>query len=153
MGLLITDVSAGAVLLTIDNSGLICLGSGAPVSQITISGTAVVDSSGNITNLRAPGSSMAPTSGTVTVNPGSSVTVTTLSGVKPTVQLDAHYPNIKMTHQHVPVDQCISTNVYNQPSHTARAQSGQFLVTSLTQDSDDGVCTTPISSDITYRWM
>jgi hypothetical protein len=153
MALKISDVGAGTVLLTIDDTGLICLGSGTPVTQLSINGIGVVDSAGNITNMRAPGTSMAPTSGTVTVNPGSSVTVTTLAGVAPTVQIDANWPNIKMQHQHLPVDQCISTTVYSQTSHGVRHLTGQFLVMSFTQSSDDGVCLTPISSDINYRWM
>lgn len=154
MGLKISDVGAGVVLLTIDDMGLICLGSGTPVNQLSINGIGVVDSAGNITNLRAPGSSMAPSSGTVTVAPGSSATVTTLAGVIPTVQLDAYYPNVKMQHQLVPVDQCVSTNVYNQVSHAVRgAVTGQFQVFSFTLSSDDGVCVTPIASNISYRWM
>lgn len=153
MGLKISDVGAGVVLLTIDNTGLICLGTGTPVDQLSINGIGVVDSSGNITNLRAPGSSMAPNSGTVTVAPGGSATVSTLAGVAPTVQIDATWPNVTMTHQHLPVDQCISTNVYSQASHTVRALSGQFRVFSFTQNSDDGVCLTPIPDDVNYRWM
>lgn len=153
MGLKISDVGAGNVLLTIDDNGLICLGSGTPVDKLSINGIGVVNSSGNITNMRAPGTSMAPTSGTVSVNPGGSVTVTAIAGVAPTVQIDASWPNIRMTHKLIPVEQCISNNVYSQPSHSVRAMSGSFRVFSFTQSSDDGVCVTPISGDISYRWM
>jgi hypothetical protein len=74
--------------------------------------------------------------------------------VIPTVQLDATWPNVKLTHQLLPVDQCVSTSVYSQMSHAVRgAVAGQFQVFSFTQSSDDGVCVTPISSDVNYRWM
>lgn len=155
MGLKISDVGAGVVLLTIDDAGLICLGSGTPVDQLSINGIGVVDSSGNITNLRAPGASMAPNSGTVTVTPGGFATVSTLAGVIPTVQLDAYWPNIQTVHKLVPVDQCVSTNLYNQSSHAVfgGAVAGQFRVVNNTKPSDDGACPTGIPDDITYRWM
>jgi hypothetical protein len=153
MGLKITDVSAGVVLLTIDDSGLICLGSGVPVTQLSINGIGVVDSQGNITNLRAPGSSMSPTSGTVTVLPGGSAAVATLPGEVPSVQVDAFWPSIRTQHILVPLNHCVTTNIYNSASHRARPLTGQFRVFNTTAPSDDGQCPTGIPDEISYRWM
>lgn len=168
MALKITDITAGAsnILLTISNNGLICFGNGTPVSLVTINGIATIDSNGNITNQRAVSSSLAPTTGTIFVSPGQHVTVTTLPGVVPTVQLDSTWPNLSMTH--VPAsggtppiaDHCESTPIYTSTSHTFTAvgggtvtTAGFFNIWNVTQPSDDNFCQTGIPDAVTYRWM
>jgi hypothetical protein len=154
MPLYIRDETANALLLTIDNSGLICFGNGTPVSQLTVNGTAVIDADGNITNQRAGSSALAAGSGTVSVGPGQTATIITLAGVVPTVQLDASWPNIQTTHVRIPVDHCVSTPIYNTPSHKVLGtQTGQFRVSNVTRPSDDGVCSTGIADEVVYRWM
>jgi hypothetical protein len=152
--LYIKDETAGVLLLTIDNNGLICFGDGTPVNQLSVHGIGVIDENGLVVNGRLGSEGMAPSSGTVTVGPNQSVLLNTLPGIIPTVQLDAYWPNVKMQHVLIPVDHCVSTNLYNLASHSVRgAQAGAFRVFNNTQPSDDGVCTTPITDDVNYRWM
>jgi hypothetical protein len=154
MPLYIKDETAGVLLLTIDNNGLICFGDGTPVNQLSIHGIGVIDENGLIVNGRLGSEGMAPSSGTVTVAPGQSVLLNTLPGIIPTVQLDAYWPNVRTTHQLVPIDRCVKTNLYNQASHSVRgAGAGGFRVFNNTQPSDDGECSTGITDDVNYRWM
>jgi hypothetical protein len=83
MPLYIKDEAANALLLTIDNNGLIAFGNGAPVNQFTVNGTAVIDADGNISGGRVGSGAIAAESGTVSVGPGQSVVVNTMSGVRP----------------------------------------------------------------------
>ena len=97
---------------------------------------------------------MAPASGTVSVPPGGSVTIASIPGVVPTVQLDAYWPNVRTTYSPGPPSLCHSTLIYNQPSHKVMGtQTGQFRVANLTQPDDEGFCSTGIPDEITYRWM
>lgn len=160
MPLRITDETAGVLILTIDNSGLICFGNGTPVSALSVNGTAVVDSAGLITNQRVNGSSLVPTSGTVNCAPGFFTTVTTLSGRRPTVQLDTVWPAVRATH--VPFssgppaipEHCTSTNLWASTVHKiSGVADGSFTVRNNDQPDDSGLCGTGHSDDTTYRWI
>jgi hypothetical protein len=154
MPLYVKDETAGVLLLTIDNNGLICFGDGTPVNQLSIHGIGVIDENGLIINGRLGSEGMAPSSGSVTVSAGAVVFLSTLPGLIPTVQVDAYYPNIRMKHQLVPVNQCVSVNDYTLASHAVRGVSvGRFSIWSFTQNSEDGTCLTPISDEVNYRWM
>jgi hypothetical protein len=154
MPLYVKDETAGVMLLTIDNSGLICFGDGTPVNQLSIHGIGVIDENGFIQNGRLGSEGMAPSSGTVAVGPNQSVVLSTLPGVHPTVQLDASWPNVHMQHQLLPVSQCVATNFYNIASHSIFGWlAGEFRIRNNAQNSDDGVCIVPIADDVNYRWM
>lgn len=154
MPLQITDKTAGVLLLTIDNTGLICFGNGTPVSAVTVGSVAVIDTNGNITNERAVSTSFTVASGSVAVAPGEVVTVTTLSGFSATVQLDATWPCVRTVHNIGPPDTCVSTDVYTTPSHTLiGGQQGKFTVVNHVITDDTGFCANPVPDTVTYRWM
>lgn len=160
MPLRITDETAGVLLLVIDDAGLICFGNGTPVTQLTINGIGVVDSDGYIVNQRAGSSSIAPSSGSVTVAPGFSVTLNTLPGIVPTVQLDSFWPNIKTEYLQDPFIHCQSTSLYSTPTHSLHPGTydpsntpGSFTVYNLTQPDEMSQCPTGISDTVNYRWM
>lgn len=152
----IRDETAGVLLLTIDNNGLICLGNGTPVSAVTVNGIAVIDGNGQITNQRAPGSALAPTTGSVTVNNGGTATVATASGRMATVHLDTDWP--AQTSVYV-IDNgpahCQFTNIYTTPVLVVKTpQAGQFTVWNRNQQDDSGQCNIGDGTATgTYRWF
>lgn len=153
----IKDETAGVLLLTIDNTGLICFGNGTPVTQLTINGTGVIDSNGRITNQRVNSGSLAMSTGTVTVQPGQTASVTTLSGVSPTVQLDTSYPSQKATY--IPTNGSVAAHCQFDslpafPVHSVNSVTlGGFSVLNHCQPDDQGLCTLTVSMTATYRWI
>jgi len=154
MALQIRDETAGVLLLTIDNNGLICFGDGTPVNQLSIHGIGVIDANGFIVNQRLGPDGIAPASGYVSVPPGGTATLTTLPGIVPTVQLDATWPNIRTVYVPGPPSRCNSISVYNNCSHTKFGNyAGEFRVTNTTQMDDLALCPTGIPDEVRYRWM
>lgn len=141
------------LLLSIDNSGLICLGNGSPVSQLTVGGTAVIDIHGLITNQRIGAGTLVATAGSVTVAPHTVGVVNTIAGFRPVVQLEAGWPS-RSTTFNSQTGLCSFAQLYGVCAHTLQAVSvGSFAVSNMTQPDPTGNCPTGISDTVTYRWM
>jgi hypothetical protein len=156
MPIQIRDVTAGVLLLTIDNTGLICFGNGTPVDQLSVNGVATIDSHGLITNQRLFGSGLVPTTGTVICPPGNIVSVATLSGRTPTVQLDTNWPAVTTSYVNKPGTpaHCEFTYNYAQKVHRLQGLSvGGFGVRNNDLPDDMGLCSTGHSDDAIYRWF
>lgn len=165
MPLIIADETAHVVLLTIDNTGLICFGDGTPVSQLTIAGTAVVDADGLVSNQRANSDSFVPVSGSVSVLPGNVVSIDTLSGRLPTVQLLTDWPQQTIPWVPAAIDPDTGMTI---PAHcgipdpdylftskkVVNLTSGSFGIRSQDLDRSPGhVCPGPNTPNVDYRWF
>lgn len=156
MSIQIRDETASMLILSIDNSGLICLGNGTPVSLLTIGGTAVIDIHGLITNQRIGASGLTPTTGSITVTPGAVGVVTTISGVRPVVQVEGAWPaRSTLFHTSGPLTgTCTATQLYGIQVHMIQAVSvGHFSIANFNQPDSSGSCPTGQSDSVTYRWM
>lgn len=153
MAIQIKDETASLLLLSIDNNGLICLGNGTPVSQLTIGGTAVIDIHGLITNQRIGASSLVATTGSITVAHNTVGIVNTIPGVRPVVQLEALWP-AKSTLYNSQTRFCSFTMLYGVRVHTIQAVGvGSFTIANSTIPDPTGNCPTGMSDTVTYRWM
>jgi hypothetical protein len=103
MSILIRDETANLAILTIDNSGNMTFGDGTPINMLSLGGYGIIDSNGEIvhgvgsTNLNftsGVGSLSFLGNGSGAVN---SVTIPTLAGQQPTVQLDSYFPTWVIT--------------------------------------------------------
>lgn len=165
MPLIIADETAHVVLLTIDNTGMICFGDGTPVSQVTIAGTAVIDANGQVSNQRANSDSFVPVSGSVSVLPGGLVTIDTLAGRAPTVQLLTDWPQQTIPWVPASTDPGTGDPI---PAHCG-VPSPDYLFTSKkvvdvavgsfgirNQDLDRSpghICLGPNTPNVDYRWF
>jgi hypothetical protein len=91
MSLVITDETAGAVVLTIDNNGNMAFGNGTPVSPLTIGPNAVIDSDGYIM-YGLSSCAISGTQGSVSCPTQTAVAVNTLAGRIPAVQIYTSIP-------------------------------------------------------------
>ncbi len=83
----VRDETAGVLILTIDNNGQMAFGNGTPIDMLTINGYGIIDSNGHI--IQGLGSSAAvPASGMTNAIPGQIVTINTIAGRQPNVQVD-----------------------------------------------------------------
>jgi hypothetical protein len=164
MSIRITDETAGVLLLTIDNAGLICFGNGAPVSALSVNGTAVVDHDGLITNQRVSSNALAAASGTVYCPAGGTASVTTLAGRKPTVQLDSEWPARRAIYHpegsgggsgHTPTPEyCEFIDLWDRTVHEITGVSnGSFTLRNNDQPDDLGLCFINHSDTVVYRWI
>lgn len=144
------------LILSISNDGLICLGNGTPVSLLTIGGTAVIDIHGLITNQRIGSAGLVATTGSITVTPGSVGVVTTISGVRPVVQVEGAWPaRSTLFHTSGPLaGTCTFTLLYGVEVHMLQAVGiGSFSIVNMNQPDSSGNCPTGQSDSVTYRWM
>lgn len=158
MPLVIRDETAGVVLVTIGDDGLVCFGEGTPVSPLTVSSIAMVDNNGLISNQRVRSNALAGAHGSVNVGPGQTVVVSTMPGRIPTVALDIGFPSFLVTFTPaspgVPAFCNPPTPDWNSTSHKLTGlTAGQFSVHSNDIDHTAGMCTSPNPTSIDYRWM
>ena len=96
MSITVTDVTAGLLVLTIDNSGNMYFGDGTPINMLTLDGVGIIDNNGHI--VHGVGSpvlvftSGAGTLGYIGSGVSNNVTITTQAGKQPTLQVDSAYP-------------------------------------------------------------
>jgi len=164
VSIVITDETASAVRLTIDNSGFVCLGSGVPVAQLTADGIALVDSSGLVTNTRVVSNTVQMTTGTVFglhshdtgTSANVSATISTTSGRQTNVFLESPYP-AKIFIWQGPTLGCAFTAVpQNQPVFTVVNQttSGFQIQNNNTQDTSTGHgCSYDPVTSCNYYWI
>jgi len=162
--LVIRDESANSLLLTISNDGLIALGDGQPVSMLTVAGVDVIDRNGLISTQRVNSNALAGTFGSVTVRPGQMVSVDTLPGHAPTVQIDIGYPAYRTdwvpaappdengTH---PAHCAVPVPSWTDCSHKiVGLGAGSFSIRSNDLDrSPNQLCGSPNSPLVNYRWI
>jgi hypothetical protein len=87
MSMIIKDETAGLVVFTIDNNGNMAFGDGTPISMLTLDGFGIIDTNGVITHgLGSSGAQPASGSGNLVWN--QSLTITTVAGRIPNVQVD-----------------------------------------------------------------
>jgi hypothetical protein len=158
MPLQIRDETAGTVLLTIGDDGLVCFGAGTPVSPLTVSSIAVVDNNGLISNQRVPSSALVGARGSVNVGPGQLAMVETLPGRRATAQIDADFPAVRLEYSPggngIPAGCKTPVPSWTDTSHRIIAlTNGGFSIRSGDVDHSEGRCTSPNSSTVDYRWM
>ena len=83
--------TANAVVLTIDNNGLMAFGDGTPISMLTLSGFGIIDSEGFIVH-GLGNTAVIPANGFLTVGFGQTATVLTVPGRMPMATVDPIAP-------------------------------------------------------------
>src|ERR1700722_14797945 len=91
MSLFISDVTAGELVLTIDDSGQMAFGNGTPINMVTLDGFGIIDDGGKLVH-GAGTQTGNPASGSGNCGIHQQVTITTISGRIPNVQIDTEYP-------------------------------------------------------------
>ncbi len=99
MSIIVKDETAGVIILTIDNAGNMCFGDGTPINRLTLDGYGLIDNNGFIIH-GGTSATVSAVTGAVNMSPTLSgttintpfVTISTLSGRTPMVQLDGQYP-------------------------------------------------------------
>jgi hypothetical protein len=131
MPIIIRDETANALVLTIDNSGNMYFGDGTPISAVTIAGQEIIDSNGKI--VHGMGScTAAGVTGSIDCPITQTVTVSTVSGRIPSVQLNTHYPalsyNVIYNDPTNPSagGSVVVSNLNGEPAHFGRPGSGYF---------------------------
>jgi hypothetical protein len=92
MPILIRDETANLAILTIDNSGQMTFGDGTPINMLTLAGYGIIDSNGHIVH-GAGTTTVAPASGSGNCGINQTVTITTISGRIPNIQIDTNFPS------------------------------------------------------------
>jgi hypothetical protein len=96
MAIVITDVTAELLVLTIDNSGNMYFGDGTPIDMLTLGGYGIIDNQGHIVHgVGTPNLAFTTGAGTLGYQGStlsSTVTISTMAGVQPTLQVDSPYP-------------------------------------------------------------
>jgi hypothetical protein len=165
MSLVITDKTAGEVVLTIDNSGQMAFGDGTPVNMLTLDGYGIIDDEGKLV-YGAGTQTGNPTSGAGNCGLGQIVTITTIAGRIPNVQLDTQYPaNQYFIDFQDPGDPSAGGSesvspIYGECVHMPNPSAGQFTIQN--KNSGDGYVNDPSSdyydptlntATYLYRWI
>lgn len=156
MPIFIKDETAGRLVLTIDNNGNMAFADGTPINMLTLGGYGIIDSEGYI--VHGLGSSTAvPESGSVTCGFGQSVSVTTLAGQVPIVQLDTRVP--ANSYSVNPGGGPVTTPIDNSTLHAATPDFGSFVIFNENQATEEFMANPTFArlpnqnADVTYRWM
>jgi hypothetical protein len=160
MSVTVTDVTAGLLVLTINNSGQMYFGDGTPINMLTLDGYGIIDNNGHI--IHGVGSpALAFTSGSGTLGyvgsgVSNSATITTQAGKQPTLQVDSSYPG------HNVYNFTIESEDYVQTNNNCRVQvtgltTGSFGLTCLDLIQGKGLAggnTMPGGNpNYSYRWL
>jgi hypothetical protein len=92
MPIIIRDETANELILTIDNTGQMAFGDGTPINMLTLAGFGIIDANGVIVH-GAGTTTAVPVTGSGNCGVNQSVTVTTLPGRVPNVQLETNFPS------------------------------------------------------------
>ncbi|MCU1324260.1 MAG: hypothetical protein JWM43_3909 [Acidobacteriaceae bacterium] len=157
----IKDETANALVLTIDNNGNMAFADGTPINMLTLNGYGIIDSDGYIVHGLGSGS-VASMSGSINCPPGTAITVDTLAGYVPTVQLDTVYPATQSRYVpqgssggHPTPEHCEFVNLWELCVHSiADVRAGSFTVKNNDRPDDLGLCAILTHSDtVVYRWL
>lgn len=92
MSMIVKDETAGIIVFTIDNNGQLAFGDGTPINMLTLNGVGIIDSNGHITH-GANSNTANPASGSGVMGIEQQISITTIAGRQPNVQLDTSYPS------------------------------------------------------------
>jgi hypothetical protein len=163
--ILIKDETANALVLSIDNNGNMTFGDGTPIGALTIAGHEIIDSGGHIVH-GLNSCAAKPMSGSVNCGIDHTVSVATISGRIPTVQLNTTYPSfnyfVSFRDPADPNSQGSPNNSpqYGLPVHQVVPATGNFFV--VNQNNSDGPTSDPGSiyyrpdlntANCGYRWI
>jgi hypothetical protein len=160
MSITITDVTAGLLVLTIDNSGQMCFGDGTPINMLTLAGFGIIDFEGHI--IHGVGTAnLNFTSGSGTLSYGQNPTglatsaiITTLTGIQPTVQVDSAFPYAQTFFDN---DKPMFRTTFQPSVQVGVLEAGQFTVQNLNSvltSPDDPSPPQPLySGNYAYRWL
>jgi hypothetical protein len=164
MSLVITDVTAGAVVLTIDNNGNMAFANGTPISPLTVGPNAIIDSNGYIL-YGLSSCAISGTQGSVSCPTQTAVKINTLAGRTPVVQLYTSVPAQSWSLTDPSGDPSVlvetAETIPGRPVHSCLPWPGSFYITN--NSIADGRLIDPSSqyydSNLTtgggcgYRWI
>jgi hypothetical protein len=160
MSITIRDETANELVLTIDNSGNMYFGNGTPINALTMYGSGIIDDNGVITygvgtqalNFVA-GTSFVDWVGNPDHNP-SSVTISTLSGHVPTVEVDSDFPSATAQ---IFENEVQTTTLYRPVVVVSNVLVGSFTAGNTSHGqaagSGHGEADPGTSGNFSYRWI
>jgi hypothetical protein len=91
MPITVRDETANVAILTINNDGTMAFGDGTPINMLTIAGYGIIDSNGHVTHGLGTTAGV-PVTGAGNCGIHQSVSIATISGRIPNIQIDTQYP-------------------------------------------------------------
>lgn len=150
--IVITDETAAAQRISVDQTRKFNLGSGAGINRLTVAGVDVAGAGGVMSNLTIDSSGASPTQGSISVSAGGSATVTTTPASRP--------PVVALTRSRV---SRLRSTADGNPLHCGNANQSDplFEIDSLVNGGFDIVnndawnapCSAPAASTASYSYI